>query len=110
MSLIKNILINVSGFFGFMDKNAHAVRQQYDIRFGADAAGKKEHAVVVGTWVRLGKTQPVNITVHFEGQTYAPKLTPAVLDELWSQARLVGIVPSHIYAYDNLSKDLTRRS
>lgn len=111
MSRIKKILANVSGFLGFMDKDVHAAKhQQHHILFGGAAAGKVEHAVIVGTWVRLGKTQNVNITIHFEGQTYAPKLTPAVMDEIWTQARHVGIVPAHIYAYDNLSKDLMKRN
>lgn len=77
---------------------------EFEVLFGAETAGKGEHGILSGTWVKEGKPRETAIPFYFVGAMHPPKLSMAVMEELFHHARFVGIVPTHIYAYGNLAQ------
>jgi hypothetical protein len=83
-------------------------QHQYEILFGKAAAGHGEHGQVVGTWVKEGANNPINITFFFKGFTVPPKMDLHLMQELYHHAAMAGIVVSHVYSYNGLSKGRTQ--
>lgn len=75
----------------------------FEILFGHHTAGKGTHGVIVGTWVSEGKPRETSISFFFDGMDHPPKLSTAVMEELFHHARCAGIVPTHLYSYGNLA-------
>lgn len=75
----------------------------FEILFGHQNAGKGTHGVLVGTWVSEGKPRETAISFYFDGMGHPPKLSVAVLEEMFHHAACAGIVPSHLYSYGNLA-------
>jgi hypothetical protein len=78
--------------------------EEFEIIFGHDTAALGEHGMVIGTWLKEGKRNPICISFFFKGHIHAPKLTVSVLTELFRHARMAGIEPTHLHAYDLMMK------
>ena len=93
-------LRSIGHLFGMCDSPAPV--NKYEVLFGGDAASHGEHGSLMGTWIKQGHKQPINISFFFKGMGHAPRMTEEVLAELFKHARFAGIVPTHLYAYGGL--------
>ena len=103
-SSIVTIRNTIIGFFDRLVNGAHAKHYEYEIVFGAQAAGLGEHGRVNGTWVKEGHPREITITFYIKGfNELPPRLDRHLIEELYEQAAFNGIVMTHISAYAGLT-------
>ncbi|BAQ02688.1 hypothetical protein AVU38_gp160 [Ralstonia phage RSL2] len=90
----------ILGKLGFINTDRQL---KHEVLFGHEAAGKGEHGAIVGTWFKEGAKSPITISFFFKGHTHAPKMTPALIEELFFHAKTAGIDPTHLYSYSGLA-------
>lgn len=71
--------------------------------FGEAAAKHGEHGAIVGTWIKEGYHQPATISFYFLTNGHCPRLSEDLMEQLFHQARMAGIEPSHLYSYAGLA-------
>lgn len=79
------------------------------VLFGHEASKEGEHGSLVGTWIKEGHRQPITISFFFKGHIRPPKMTPALLEEIWFHAQMTGIDPSHLTCYDDIARPRAAR-
>lgn len=102
-----NIVIMRNAIVGLIDRlinGAQAKHYEYEIVFGAQAAGLGEHGRIVGTWVKEGHPREISITFFIKGfEHQPPKLDRHLIEELYEQAAFNGIIMSHISGYASIT-------
>lgn len=101
---MKQLNVTLRNLIDWIVNGGMRPQHQYEILFGREAAGHGEHGQIVGTWVKEGRNNPINITFFFKGFTVPPKFDLHLMQELYYHAGMAGIVISHIYSYDGLAK------
>lgn len=68
------------------------------VRFWREAAAHGNHGTIVVN-SRANGLKDAEVRFAFEGMTNPPKLTPQVLEYIWTQAAEQGYVPQYIASY-----------
>lgn len=103
MKKVIGIRNSIVSFFDYLVNGKQAKTLHYMFAFGPECAALGEHGRIVGTWIKEGYTRERTISFYVYGYDInAPVLTKKLLDELYSQAAMEGIVMSYLSAYETI--------